>query len=103
MNKIGLIGNLYKPLSADELKIIHEAALQILEETGVLVDTEEAVQILKDNGVKYCIETKRAYFDTRTIERYLAYAPSKVMLFARNGYDLQLEDDRVHLGTGGAA
>ena len=46
----GLIGGQYKPLSEKNIVKIHETSLRILEEIGVKVALEEALQILGNTG-----------------------------------------------------
>ena len=46
----GLPGGQYKPLTDDQVKKIHQAALQILERTGVQVEEPQAVDLFRKAG-----------------------------------------------------
>ena len=46
----GLVGGRYKPLAEDQVRRIHEAALSILERTGIQVEEPEAVRLFQDAG-----------------------------------------------------
>lgn len=104
MKYAGLTGGKYKVLNEDEVKRIHERALQILGEVGVKVDSEEIINILEANGADIDSSKKVAMLDEKTIKRYLESAPSRVTLYGRKDeYDLDLSGRRVYMGTGGAA
>ena len=106
MNSKGLSGGIYKPLSPDGIDIIHDTALTILEKTGITVEAglDETVQMLADAGASVDSERGRIHFPRELVRAQTKMAPSRVILYARDGKnDLDLTDDKVHLGTGGAA
>ncbi len=104
MNYPGLIGDRLKLLSDEEVERIHESGLKILQEVGVEVNSEKYLEILHEGGAEVDREDKRVKLSPETVERYLESTPSTVTLYGRKeGYDLHLEDRRVHYGTGGAA
>lgn len=106
MNSKGLSGGIYQPLSPEGVDTIHDASLTILEKTGFTYETglDETVEMLADAGAKVERHGKRIRFPRELILEQAAKAPSRVILYSRDGKnDLDLTEDKVHLGTGGAA
>lgn len=106
MNTKGLSGGIYQPLSPEGIDTIHDASLTILEKTGITYETglDETVNMLADAGAIVDLEAGRIRFPRGLIQDLVAKAPSRVVLYARDGEnDLDLTEDKVHLGTGGAA
>jgi len=106
MNLMGLQGGQYRPLSPGQIETIHEASLNILEQTGIAYEQglEDTVQMLADNGATVDRERKNIKFPRKMISEQVLKAPEKVILCGRDPRnDLNLTENRVHLGTGGAA
>ncbi|MCP4718502.1 MAG: trimethylamine methyltransferase, partial [Desulfobacteraceae bacterium] len=106
MNLMGLQGGQYRPLSPEQIKIVHEASLEILEKTGITYEQglENTVQMLEDNGATIDRDKKTIKFPKEMITEQVAKAPEKVVLCGQDPKnDLHLTENRVHLGTGGAA
>ena len=106
MNTTGLSGGIYRPLSADGVAAIHDASLRILEKTGMTYESglEETVDMLAAAGAQVDRDTKRIRFARGLVVEQAAKAPSRVVLYARDGKnDLDLTGEKVHLGTGCAA
>ncbi|MCF7890023.1 trimethylamine methyltransferase family protein [Candidatus Bipolaricaulota bacterium] len=104
MKYAGLVGDKFKLLSDDEVDLIHESALKLLKKVGVKVDSDEFLEILDSNGARVNHKNGRAKLPPEVVRDYLELAPSKVTLHGRKEeYDLNLEDRKVHYGTGGAA
>ena len=106
MNYQGLSGGIYKPLSEKDVETIHEAALNILEKTGFTYESglDSTLALLENAGAFVDREADRIYFPRDLILEQAAKAPAQVILYSRDGQDdLNLTEDRVHLGTGGAA
>ena len=100
----GLEGGRYKPLSDEEVLRIHEAALSVLERTGVEVLESECRQILAEAGAQVAAARNRVFIPRRMVEAALKTANRHVVLYSKDGrMDLHLQSRRVHLGTGGAA
>ncbi len=102
----GLDGGIYKPLSPEGIQTIHDASLTILEKTGMTYESGlgETVEMLADAGATVDRDRRRIRFSRDLILQQTAKAPSQVILYARDGKnDLDLTEDKVHLGTGGAA
>ncbi len=102
----GLSGGQYKPLSENEVETIHEASLDILEKIGFTFESglDDTLALLENAGATIDRTADRIYFPRDLIIAQAANAPGRVILYSRDGKnDLDLTEDRVHLGTGGAA
>ena len=79
--------NLYSPFeiaSADQIEALHQSSLRILAELGIAFLDDEALDILKEHGAEVNRSTKMVKFSPELIEKYIAKAPSKFTLHARN-------------------
>ena len=98
----GLVGGQYKPLTDDQVRRIHQAALSILERTGLQVEEPEALRLFQEAGAD--VAGNRVQLPRSLVEDAVGWAPSRVVLAGRDPkWDLELEGARVHIGTGGAA
>jgi len=106
MNLRGLPGGQYKPLSEKNVQAIHEAALAILEKTGFTYESglDDTLALLESAGVQLDRQAARIRFPRKVVLEHVRQAPREVVLYSRTGKDdLNLTEDRVYLGTGGAA
>ncbi len=102
----GLQGGQYKPLSDADIRTLHDAALTLLEKTGFTYESglEETLAMLEAAGAKVDRAAARIRFPRPFVAEQVRKAPGRVVLYSRDGRnDLDLTEDRVHLGTGGAA
>ncbi len=100
----GLEGGRYRPLSESDVQRVHNAALTVLENTGVEVVESECRQIFEKAGAKVDAARNRVTIPRQMVEQALRLANRQVVLYSRDGHtDLDLRSRRVHLGTGGAA
>src|SRR5688572_13019012 len=100
----GLEGGQYRPLSEADVLRIHDAALRVLERTGVEVMESECRAILAEAGAQVDAARNRVCIPRGMVERALLTANRDVVLYSQDGKtDLHLRGKRVHLGTGGAA
>jgi trimethylamine--corrinoid protein Co-methyltransferase len=74
--------NRLKVISKKDMDWIHAASLKILEETGVVFHSEEALEICKRKGAK--VNGKIAYFPPKMVSQALEYAPESFRWRARN-------------------
>jgi len=96
------MGGQYRPLSDKDVVKIHEASLRILEEIGVKIALEKALQIFKKHGAK--VEGDIVRIPPVLVEEGLRLVPHQFLMAGREEKnDLHMEDKRVYLGTGGAA
>jgi len=106
MNIKGLSGGQYKPLSEKDVQTIHETALTILEKTGLTFESglDDTLSLLEKAGAQLDLQAARIRFPRKVVLEQVRKAPREVVLYSRTGKDdLNLTDDRVYLGTGGAA
>jgi trimethylamine--corrinoid protein Co-methyltransferase len=100
----GLEGGRYRPLRRDDVRRIHEAALAVLERTGVQVEESECRQILAAAGARVEPVRDRVFLPRELVRAALQTVNRDVVLYSKDGRtDLHLRGKRVHLGTGGAA
>jgi len=100
----GLSGGRYRPLDDADVARIHDAALSVLERTGVRIVASECRDILATAGAAVEAANDRVTIPRRLVEGALRTANRAVTLYSRDGRnDLDLRTRRVHLGTGGAA
>ena len=100
----GLEGGRYRPLDDAGVRRIHEAALYVLEETGVQIEPSECRHILQEAGATVDAAKDRVLLPREMVEAALKSVNRNVVLYSRDGEtDLHLRGKRVHLGTGGAA
>ena len=96
----GLSGGRYKPLTDEQVRRIHAAALSILERTGVQVEEPEALKLFQDAGAN--VTDNRVRLPRSLVEDAVDWAPSRVILAGRDPrWDLELEGARVHTGSVG--
>jgi trimethylamine--corrinoid protein Co-methyltransferase len=106
MSNKGLPGGHYQPLTREQVESLHAAALSVLEKTGFSYEAglDETIAMTEAFGMVVDREQSRIYFPRDKIMEQVNKAPHRVVLYSRDGEnDLHLEDDRVYLGTGGAA
>lgn len=100
----GLCGGQYRPLGDEDVQRIHEAALAVLERTGVQIVASECRDILVEAGAGLDAARDRVFISRDMVDAALKTANRDVVLYSSDGrFDLYLRGKRVHLGTGGAA
>ena len=99
----GLEGGHYRPLSDDQAKRIHTAALDALEVIGIADAPPSGVTLLTGVGAEMG-DDGRIRFPRSLVEDMLAVAGRDITLHGRSPkHDLTLSGKRVHFGTAGAA
>ncbi len=104
MSSGGLTGGIYKPLSPEQVELIHSEALRLLEEIGMTYESgqDDMLALVKHAGCRVDLTARRIFFPRQLIEDMAAQAPGEFTLYSRDGRnDLQLGKDRVYAGTGG--
>lgn len=71
-------------LSAEDVESIHQAALKILKDVGVVVMAPEAREAYASAGFDVDESTELVRFDPELVESLIAKAPSEFVLHARN-------------------
>jgi len=91
-------------LTEREVKMIHDASLEILEKTGALYESKTALDILEAHGQKVNRDTGVAYIKPDLVEKCIKTAPRKFTLASRNGKnDAIVDGERMHHMTDGQA
>jgi len=106
MAKGGLIGELYRPLSAEQVEVIHNRALDLLEQVGMAYEEGlgEVWQHMADLGCRVDDKTSRILFPRALVQEMTAEAPGEFILHSRDGKnDLLLGKNRVYAGSGGTS
>jgi len=89
-------------LSPDDVRQIHEATLDVIENVGVKFHSQKALDILEANGATVDRETTVALIPTDLVEKALSTAPHEFTLGARNPeYDLPLDGEHVYISSDG--
>jgi trimethylamine--corrinoid protein Co-methyltransferase len=84
-------------LTDDELNDIHQATLEVLEKTGLFVETDEALEVFDGAGAEIDRKHKIVKIRPQLVEDAIQSAPSKILLAGRNPeHDKVLEAGRVH-------
>ncbi len=84
-------------LTDDELDEIHLGTLEVLHETGVFVEYEQALNYFEEAGAAVDRDTKIVRIPPYMVEDAIRSAPSKVVLYGRDPkHDIVLESTRVH-------
>jgi trimethylamine--corrinoid protein Co-methyltransferase len=88
--------------SRDEINLIHDASMEILSETGVKFNSEEALDLFRENGFR--VTNPRVFITEKEVMQALETVPSRFVVHARNPKNNVAigEDDFVFLPTAGA-
>jgi trimethylamine--corrinoid protein Co-methyltransferase len=87
-------------LSSEDMRAIHAAALDILNDCGTVIHHKPSLALLRDAGA-VVKDDKRAYIPGGLVERAIRSAPSRVTIYDRNGHPcMHLEGRNVYYGTG---
>ena len=99
-NNLSTMEPQFRKLSDDKLERIHNASLKILEDTGLRLFDNEALELLKSKGVTV-EDGNRARIPSNLVEWALSTAPKSVTLYNRHGEAaLQLQGKNMYYGTG---
>jgi len=90
-------------LSKDELYMLHLASLEILEEVGVKIPSEEALKLYADAGAEVDYKRRVVKIPQHLVEECIKKSPHKVKLYGRDGSKLSVGEDKVYFGTVGFA
>ena len=102
-SQLAAVGGQVRLLADSDLAQIHEAALSILEETGIAEAPPPIVDLVSAAGGEVTPQG-RLSFPRALVEQVLDSLPRKMVLHGRApAHDLILGGDRVHVGTGGAS
>ena len=100
---IGPEGGRYAPLARTDVARIHKAIVGLLETLGLSQAPQSMIERVCRRGGSLT-DDGRLLFPRRLVEEVIASARRDIILHSRReGYALDLQGNRVHTGTGGAA
>lgn len=89
----------FEYFSPEQLRSIHGGALEILEDVGCELQHQGALELLEQAGAQ--VDGSRVWLSTGMVERALASAPSRVLIYDRNGEPaMDLSGRTAYYGTG---
>lgn len=87
-------------LSEEQMRAIHSAALDILQDCGTMVHHQKALDLLHQAGAQVK-DSQHVFIPSGLVEAAIRSAPSKVTIYDRNGgAAMCLEGRNVYYGTG---
>ena len=99
----GMEGGRYKPLSDAEVKRIHQAALDVLENIGLSQAIPSCVELITQAGGRLD-QHGRLLFPRALVEDTVASAARNIVLHGQDTkHDMELSGTKVYFGTAGAA
>lgn len=89
-------------LSSDQIETLHAATLEVLQNTGVLVRSTNAREILHEAGAEVNSEKQQVQFPPYLVEEALKKCPSGFKLYGRNSNVFcQIENNWINFGISG--
>ena len=89
-------------LSAKEVRQIHDATLDVIENVGVMYHSQRALDILEQHGATVDRETTVAKVPAALVERAMSTVPHEFTLGARDPeYDLPLDGEHIYISSDG--
>lgn len=103
MSVQGIKGGQLKVLSEKEVYQVHLATLQVLEEIGVKVEHEFALQLMADNGCRVDFQKQIVKVPEYVLKKALQSAPTRITLHGKSpNHDVVLDDTNTVYTMGGA-
>jgi trimethylamine--corrinoid protein Co-methyltransferase len=101
MDAWNLKGGQLKILSKSEIEEIHQRALDVLQQIGCFIESEEALNIFEKHDAMVDYSNRIVKFPRNMVEEALRLCPSSILLAARDpARDIHAEGDRVYFGPG---
>jgi len=98
-NVTSLTGPYYRGMTDDQCRLMHRASLDVLERTGVFVNYQPALDLLKKAGC--LVENNHVRFPSHLVEWAIRTAPSRIVMYNRKGEPVMPLGDRISTyGTG---
>lgn len=97
-------GGMLNILNEEQIKAIHQTTLELLENTGVVIQEENALSLLHDVGAKVDFGRQRVRFPAWLIEKLTRQAPDHFAWYGRDPKKtVQLEGTKVCFGPAAGA
>jgi len=91
-------------LTEKDVRLVHNASLEILERIGVLYENKAALDVLEAHGQKVDRSTGVAWIKPEMVEKCIKTAPRKFVLASRDGKnDAVIDGKQMHHMTDGQA
>jgi trimethylamine--corrinoid protein Co-methyltransferase len=101
---MGPLSGVLKVLSSNEIDRIHQASLNVLERTGVVFKSPEALKALEGAGATVDYGKELAKIPRQLVEEALSKVPERFMLYARNPqFDIEIGGGRIYFTNGFSA
>jgi trimethylamine--corrinoid protein Co-methyltransferase len=91
----------FKPLSPQDIEAIHQATMQVLSETGILLSHPDGVKIMRAAGARE--EDGRLLIPQNIVEEAIKSCARRVEITGRNGEPICLGDGSLHWHNLGGA
>ena len=99
--RVNFAGQGIKFLTRQQMEEIHSCTLQLLQETGILVQHKGALELLEKAGCR--VEKKHVYMPPTLVEWAIKAAPSRILLYDREGnFALDVSGRNTYYGVGSA-
>ncbi len=99
----GLKGNMNGKLnflSPENCEEIHYSSLEVLDETGVKIESKDALDKLEDFGCDVSRKTSIVKFPSYIVEECLKYIPPSIKLYGNDSkYNLKIEKRRTYVSS----
>jgi trimethylamine--corrinoid protein Co-methyltransferase len=100
----GLPGGVYRPLSDEDVRQIHDASMRVFEEVGIRVNNGEALELFAAAGARVDREEALVKIAAHRVMDLVGRAPRNIDLYGqRPEHTLEVGGTRVYAGTGGTA
>ena len=100
-NRVNFAGQGINFLTRQQMEEIHSCTLQLLQETGILVQHKGALEMLEKAGCR--VEKKHVYMPPTLVEWAIKAAPSRILLYDRDGnFALDVSGRNTYYGVGSA-
>ncbi len=94
----------YKVLSNENLDDIHNATLEILDEVGVRVEHQPALELMRDHGCKVDFDKRIVQIPEHVLKKALSTAPSRFTLYGKKPeFDVKVDTQGVYTIGGSSA
>lgn len=104
IDRKGLEGGRYKPLTDEEVAAVHDTSMKVFSEVGIKVKNERALELFAGAGAAVDRESSVVKISPEMVMDLVSRAPSTIGLFGqRPEHALEVGGKRVFMGTGGTA
>lgn len=88
-------------LTKEQMEKIHSCTLQLMQETGIIVQHKGALELLEKAGCR--VVKKHVYFTPTVVEWAIKAAPSRILLYDREGnFSMDVSGRNAYYGVGSA-